>query len=93
MKIQNMLFALACALGIGAATVGCDDTGNTGAADMAAVARDLSTGPADIAMSPPDMATCSDPNIANPTHAQIINACTTAQKIDKTPKLPAPPCM
>lgn len=94
MNIKHLLFVL----GIGATSIfigGCDSGNNNTAADMAvAPGRDLSTGP-DLATTPADMAMpgCVDPATQNPTHAQILNTCTNAQKIDKTPKLPPAPCM
>lgn len=92
MNTKNLLIALACALGIGSALVGCDSGTTNNAADMAVVARDLTMPSGTDLATPPDMApACADPNLANPTHAQIINACTTAQAIDKKTNLPADP--
>ena len=94
MRMKHLFLVVGAALGIAlvALAVGCDDT-NAGA-DMTMVKRDMAM-PAmpDIAGSgsmpdmvppPPDLGCYPNPMV----HYEIINGCTTAQPIDKNPKLP-----
>ena len=82
-------------LALSGAVVGCGDNGDVvsqdlaqpGVKDLAIPATgDLATLP-DLAPLPPDMGCYGVPN-AQSTHYQIINACTNAQSLTKTPVLP-----
>lgn len=67
------LGALACSMVV----MGCDAPATT-LSDM------VVSSPSDMAVLPPDMGCYPMPR----THLEIINACTTAQAVDKTPMTP-----
>ncbi|MBA3542813.1 MAG: hypothetical protein H0T79_24560 [Deltaproteobacteria bacterium] len=73
-KIPAILVGLALAT-----AAACGDDDPSIAKDAAVVVSDAPSGPD---------ASCFTITDPNPTHEQIINACTSAQKIFKTPTLP-----
>ena len=84
MRTTMLCVAIGASLALGGLAA-CGDTATSSFSDMAAATSpDMQVAPADMTPRGPDLGCYANPV----TYQALLNACTTAQAIDKTPVTP-----